>query len=43
MEEYKTEAKETASRLGTAAYTKASEAKHAALDWITAMTSNNGA
>ena len=33
-------AKETAGMLSNAAYSKAREAKHAALDWITSMTSN---
>ena len=45
MEGYKDAAKETAGKLyekstyvATGAYTKASQAKHAALDWITSMT-----
>lgn len=38
MEDYKVAAQETAGRLATGAYAKASQAKHAALDWITSMT-----
>jgi len=40
LEEYKVAAQETAGRLATGAYNKASQAKHAALDWITSMTSS---
>ena len=45
MQEYKVAAKETAGRImeksqyvANGAYSKASQAKHAALDWITSMT-----
>ena len=47
MEEYKQQAKEKAGQLmekgsyvAAGAYTKASQAKHAALDWITNMTNS---
>lgn len=43
MEDYKVAAQETAGRLATGAYAKASQAKHAALDWITSMTADPNA
>ena len=48
VEGYKAQAKETAgvliekgSYVASGAYSKASQAKHAALDWITAMTASS--